>query len=119
MILYYRLMIKWSGLGDSAELSRRGLSQAPCCTLVPQGPRRRPARLQLVLPDAAAVGYGLDSVLCVVAGAAAFGYESSGEVLAWLRASADNGDTFRCRSTFLEVLFRGDSQLIRSASSEL
>jgi hypothetical protein len=27
MILYYRLMIKWSGLGDSTELSRMGLSQ--------------------------------------------------------------------------------------------
>jgi hypothetical protein len=27
VILYYRLMIKWSGLGDSTELSRMGLSQ--------------------------------------------------------------------------------------------
>jgi hypothetical protein len=27
MILYYRLMTKWSGLGDSTELSRMGLSQ--------------------------------------------------------------------------------------------
>jgi hypothetical protein len=27
MLLYYRLMIKWSGLGDSTELSRVGLSQ--------------------------------------------------------------------------------------------
>jgi hypothetical protein len=27
MILYYRLMTKWSGLGDSTELSRVGLSQ--------------------------------------------------------------------------------------------
>jgi hypothetical protein len=26
MILYYRLMAKWSGLGDSTELSRMGLS---------------------------------------------------------------------------------------------
>jgi hypothetical protein len=26
MILYYRLMTKWSGLGDSTELSRVGLS---------------------------------------------------------------------------------------------
>jgi hypothetical protein len=27
MILYYRLMTKWSGSGDSMELSRMGLSQ--------------------------------------------------------------------------------------------
>jgi hypothetical protein len=27
MILHYRLMTKWSGLGDSTELSRMGLSQ--------------------------------------------------------------------------------------------
>jgi hypothetical protein len=27
MILYYLLMTKWSGLGDSTELSRMGLSQ--------------------------------------------------------------------------------------------
>jgi hypothetical protein len=27
MILYYRLMTKWSGLGDSTEFSRMGLSQ--------------------------------------------------------------------------------------------
>jgi hypothetical protein len=27
MLLYYRLMTKWSGLGDSTELSRMGLSQ--------------------------------------------------------------------------------------------
>jgi hypothetical protein len=27
MILYYRLMTKWSDLGDSTELSRMGLSQ--------------------------------------------------------------------------------------------
>jgi hypothetical protein len=27
MLLYYRLMTKWSGLGDSTELSRAGLSQ--------------------------------------------------------------------------------------------
>jgi hypothetical protein len=27
MILYYRLMTKWSGLGDSTKLSRMGLSQ--------------------------------------------------------------------------------------------
>jgi hypothetical protein len=29
MILYYRLMTKWSGLGDSTELSRMGLSHEP------------------------------------------------------------------------------------------
>jgi hypothetical protein len=29
MILYYHLMTKWSGLGDSMELSRMGLSQSP------------------------------------------------------------------------------------------
>jgi hypothetical protein len=33
MILYYRLMTKWSGLGDSTELSRMGLSQ-----LLPEHP---------------------------------------------------------------------------------
>jgi hypothetical protein len=33
MLLYYRLMTKWSGLGDSTELSRVGLSQ-----LVPEDP---------------------------------------------------------------------------------
>jgi hypothetical protein len=27
MILYYHIMIKWSGLGDSTELSWMGLSQ--------------------------------------------------------------------------------------------
>jgi hypothetical protein len=27
MILYYRLMTKWSGVGDSTKLSRMGLSQ--------------------------------------------------------------------------------------------
>jgi hypothetical protein len=27
MLLYYHLMTKWSGLGDSTELSRVGLSQ--------------------------------------------------------------------------------------------
>jgi hypothetical protein len=27
MVLYYRLMTKWSGLGDSTDLSRVGLSQ--------------------------------------------------------------------------------------------
>jgi hypothetical protein len=27
IFLYYRLMTKWSGLGDSTELSRVGLSQ--------------------------------------------------------------------------------------------
>jgi hypothetical protein len=27
MIIYYRLMTNWSGLGDSTELSRMGLSQ--------------------------------------------------------------------------------------------
>jgi hypothetical protein len=31
MILYYRLMTKWNGLGDSTELSRVGLSHlSPC-----------------------------------------------------------------------------------------
>jgi hypothetical protein len=30
MILYYRLMTKWGGLGDSTELSRMGLSHTPC-----------------------------------------------------------------------------------------
>jgi hypothetical protein len=29
ILLYYRLMTKWSGLGDSTRLSRVGLSQAP------------------------------------------------------------------------------------------
>jgi hypothetical protein len=33
MVLYYRLMTKWSGLGDSTELSLMGLSQ-----LVPEHP---------------------------------------------------------------------------------
>jgi hypothetical protein len=33
MLLYYRLMTKWSGLGDSMESSRVGLSQ-----LVPEHP---------------------------------------------------------------------------------
>jgi hypothetical protein len=28
MIIYYRLMTKWSGLGDSTELSRMGLSHS-------------------------------------------------------------------------------------------
>jgi hypothetical protein len=28
MLLYYRLMTKWSGLGDSTESSRVGLSHA-------------------------------------------------------------------------------------------
>jgi hypothetical protein len=28
MILYYHLMTQWSGLGDSTELSRMGLSQS-------------------------------------------------------------------------------------------
>jgi hypothetical protein len=27
ILIYYRLMTKWSGLGDSTELSRVGLSQ--------------------------------------------------------------------------------------------
>jgi hypothetical protein len=30
ILLYYRLMTKWSGLGDSTKLSQVGLSQA--CT---------------------------------------------------------------------------------------
>jgi hypothetical protein len=29
MLLYYRLMTKWSGLGDSTESSRVGLSHTP------------------------------------------------------------------------------------------
>jgi hypothetical protein len=29
MLPYYRLMTKWSGLGDSTELSQVGLSQIP------------------------------------------------------------------------------------------
>jgi hypothetical protein len=29
ILLYYRLMTKWSGLGDSTELSRVGLSHLP------------------------------------------------------------------------------------------
>jgi hypothetical protein len=29
MILYYRLMTKWSGLGDRMELSHMGLSHVP------------------------------------------------------------------------------------------
>jgi hypothetical protein len=33
MILYYRLMTKWSGLGDSTDSSQVGLSQ-----LVPEHP---------------------------------------------------------------------------------
>jgi hypothetical protein len=33
MIIYYRLMTKWSGLGNSTELSWMGLSQ-----LVPEHP---------------------------------------------------------------------------------
>jgi hypothetical protein len=39
MLLYYRLMTKWSGLGDSTELSRVGLSQLhpKSCTLIYTG----------------------------------------------------------------------------------
>jgi hypothetical protein len=33
MILYYRLMTKWSGLGDSTELSQMGLSHILQCTI--------------------------------------------------------------------------------------
>jgi hypothetical protein len=33
MILYYRLMTKWSGLADSTELSRMGLSHRPALSL--------------------------------------------------------------------------------------
>jgi hypothetical protein len=33
ILLYYRLMTKWSGLGDSTELSRVGLSQTPLLML--------------------------------------------------------------------------------------
>ena len=42
MILYYRLMTKWSGLGDSTELSRMGLSQRPASVgdLLPRGRAR-------------------------------------------------------------------------------
>jgi hypothetical protein len=29
MVLYYRLMTKWNGLGDSTKLSRMGLSHHP------------------------------------------------------------------------------------------
>jgi hypothetical protein len=38
MILYYRLMTKWSGLGDSTELSRVGLSQHVYTENGPQDP---------------------------------------------------------------------------------
>jgi hypothetical protein len=37
MLLYYRLMSKWSGLGDSTELSRVGLSQTPFDTPMSPG----------------------------------------------------------------------------------
>jgi hypothetical protein len=37
MILYYRLMTKWSGLGDSTELSRMGLSQSSALTEFSRG----------------------------------------------------------------------------------
>jgi hypothetical protein len=37
MILYYRLMTKWSGLGDSTELSRMGLSQGLVRPVTPTG----------------------------------------------------------------------------------
>jgi hypothetical protein len=30
MIIYYRLMTNWSGLGDSTELSQMGLSHRSC-----------------------------------------------------------------------------------------
>jgi hypothetical protein len=30
MLLYYHVMTKWSGLGDSTEVSRVGLSQLSC-----------------------------------------------------------------------------------------
>jgi hypothetical protein len=32
MLLYYRLMTKWSGLGDSTELSMVGLSHWESCS---------------------------------------------------------------------------------------
>jgi hypothetical protein len=35
MILYYRLMTKWSGLGDIMELSRMGLSYSARPSVVP------------------------------------------------------------------------------------
>jgi hypothetical protein len=45
MILYYRLMTKWSGLGDSTELSLVGLSQrTPCRGVHPERGRRRRRR---------------------------------------------------------------------------
>jgi hypothetical protein len=46
MLLYYRLMTKWSGLGDSTELSRVGLShdrghvQQPAQAGAARGPHR-------------------------------------------------------------------------------
>jgi hypothetical protein len=48
MVLYYRLMTKWSGLGDSTELSQMGLSQPTRLMAVPDKwvqPTRRPADL--------------------------------------------------------------------------
>jgi hypothetical protein len=36
LLLYYRLMTKWSGLGDSTELSRVGLSQGALPFFYPQ-----------------------------------------------------------------------------------
>jgi hypothetical protein len=38
MVLYYRLMTKWSGLGDSTELSRIGLSQGVMLTCTTSSP---------------------------------------------------------------------------------
>jgi hypothetical protein len=37
MILYYRLMTKWSGLGDSTELSQMGLSHTTPMTASTKG----------------------------------------------------------------------------------
>jgi hypothetical protein len=45
MVLYYRLMTKWSGLGDSTELSRVGLSQLPISA--PGRPRGWPPQCPL------------------------------------------------------------------------
>jgi hypothetical protein len=86
--------------------SGRPVARYHAAPVVLPGAGRRPACLQLVIPTATTVRYGPHSVLRVVAsGATAIGYESSGEILVWLHASADNGDTFRCRCTFLESLF--------------
>jgi hypothetical protein len=43
MLLYYRLMTKGSGLGDSTELSRVGLSHSRACSQRRSGERRNTA----------------------------------------------------------------------------